>query len=180
MNKNQIIAVAIILLISGLLFWLTKESVPPKKSVVDIPKIGDIKDLQKWPYSEVVKTNKTISGPDDEVSLLPVDIVSIKNIVFDEETNKTYVSDEFTFDASRSYNPISDQTEFQWYINHRPFLAGLRFKLTLDKKKNYVIRFVIADNSNPQYPVGTSVYFEIPYADASDDWSPLDTDKKFD
>jgi len=111
-----------------------------------------------WVYSEY-KISDTSMNSNGEIVLLPVANVLVKNL--DEKGN---VSDIFTFDASGSYNPISDKTEYMWYINGVKWRKDLKFKVKLKKNTNYIVRFSIVDISG-YYKIGTSVTFKIPLYD---------------
>lgn len=166
-NKRILILVAVCLICIGGYILLQDESIKPSKSVVDIAPKSAV--TEPWPYTKHVVTKKEIIDSDGNISLLPVADVTVTN----KRDGK--VVDIFRFDATRSYNPISDQTKCIWIINGRKITDSKRIDLRLDKKKNYTVVFHIFDTSKELHLTGASARFEISLHDVYYKLSQLDT-----
>lgn len=164
----------------GIYMWMDSRSnvyTAKSKSVVDIAPKSAV--TEPWPFTREKETQKFILDKEGNSTPLPY--------IYAHVTNKRNgkVTDYFKFDATKSYNPISDKTVHAWYIDNgegrlRVVSTSKRFDLKLDKKKNYIVEFRMYDESNEEHLTGASVRFEIPLYDVYYKPSPLDTGKKYD
>ena len=170
MVRNISIGVLIVLFV-GCIWWFNERdsNVYEAKSnlVTDIKRKSEVTEPWNLQPRWYDTTNDALSDNGGQADTLPIMRGTIKS-----------TENIFTCDFSMSYDPLKRPLTFVWYVDGiEQETAGSIFITTLSKDASHSIMlslYVMSDNDEAEYAVGTGFYEEFDLETAFSETSPLD------